>query len=395
MTEFLLKRFVKDHEQVEKMSVRTAYGVLASTVGIFCNVFLFAIKLFVGITLHSVSVMADAFNNLSDAGSSIISFIGVKVAQIPADRNHPFGHGRAEYVAALFVSFLIIELGFTFLKDSLAKIRNPEELTFQITGVIILLLSITVKLWLGHFNRQLGTKINSKVMMAMFADSVGDVIATSATVFSIIFYAVTGINVDGFIGVGVSLVVMWAGFGIARDTLEPLLGASIDPDLYSGIKSFVEKYDGVVRTHDLMVHNYGPGRSMASIHAEVPNHLSLEEAHDIVDQIERDAQEQLGIILVAHIDPVETENEEVLKMRRDVEEAIRDIAPDCSMHDFHAVEGVDRINLIFDMIVPIDFEVDQRHDLYNQLTIELKKKDIRYQCIITMEHSFVTKRTEK
>ena len=199
---------VKDYEKVEKVSVRTAYGVLASIVGIFCNVFLFIVKFVVGIVLHSVSVTADAFNNLSDAGSSVISFVGVKMAGKPADEDHPFGHGRVEYIAALVVAFLVLEVGFTFLKDSLAKIRMPEELNFQLLSVIILLLSIGVKLWLGIFNRKLGQKIDSKVMMAVFTDSMGDVITTGATILSLVFFKVTGINRDGFVGVGVALVVM-------------------------------------------------------------------------------------------------------------------------------------------------------------------------------------------
>jgi len=295
MTEFLVKHFVKDYEKVEKVSVRTAYGVLASIVGIFCNVFLFIVKFVVGIVLHSVSVTADAFNNLSDAGSSVISFVGVKMAGKPADEDHPFGHGRVEYIAALVVAFLVLEVGFTFLKDSLAKIRMPEELNFQLLSVIILLLSIGVKLWLGIFNRKLGRKIDSKVMMAVFTDSMGDVITTGATILSLVFFKVTGINIDGFVGVGVALVVMWAGVGIAKDTLEPLIGEGVDPELYDKIRKFVENYEGIEGTHDLIVHNYGPNRSMASIHAEVPNNVSIEESHEIIDRIERDAIEELGI----------------------------------------------------------------------------------------------------
>ena len=291
MTEFLVKHFVKDYEKVEKVSVRTAYGVLASIVGIFCNVFLFIVKFVVGIVLHSVSVTADAFNNLSDAGSSVISFVGVKMAGKPADEDHPFGHGRVEYIAALVVAFLVLEVGFTFLKDSLAKIRMPEELNFQLLSVIILLLSIGVKLWLGIFNRKLGRKIDSKVMMAVFTDSMGDVITTGATILSLVFFKVTGINIDGFVGVGVALVVMWAGVGIAKDTLEPLIGEGVDPELYDKIRKFVENYEGIEGTHDLIVHNYGPNRSMASIHAEVPNNVSIEESHEIIDRIERDAIE--------------------------------------------------------------------------------------------------------
>lgn len=298
MTQFLIEHFVKDYEDVEKISVRTAYGVLASIVGIFCNVFLFAVKFTIGVIAHSVSVMADAFNNLSDAGSSIISFIGVKMAEKPADRDHPFGHGRIEYIAALVVSFLILEVGFTFLKDSIGKIRTPEMLNFQIASVIILILSIGVKLWLGLFNKRLGEKINSKVMMAVFADSMGDVITTGATILSLIIFRITGWNIDGVVGIGVALVVMWAGVGIAKDTLEPLIGEAIDPQVYDQIKAFVEKYDGIVGTHDLIVHNYGPGRSMASIHAEVPNDVDIEKSHEIIDRIERDAKQTLGLFLV-------------------------------------------------------------------------------------------------
>ena len=243
MTEFLVRHFVKEYEHTEKVSVRTAYGVLASIVGIFCNVFLFLVKFAVGLAVHSVSVMADAFNNLSDAGSSIISFAGVKIASKPADEEHPFGHGRMEYIAALVVSFLVLEVGFTFLKDSIGKIQSPEALNFQVVSVAILILSIGVKLWLGLFNRKLGRKIDSKVMMAAFTDSMGDVLTTTATIASLLFFRFTGINIDGIIGIGVALVVMWAGIGIAKDTLEPLLGEAVDPEEYKRIKKFVEGYD--------------------------------------------------------------------------------------------------------------------------------------------------------
>ena len=277
MTEFLVRHFVKDYTDIEKISVRTAYGVLSSIVGIFCNVFLFIVKFTVGLVLHSVSVTADAFNNLSDAGSSIISFVGVKMAEKPADKDHPFGHGRIEYIAALIVSFLVLEVGFTFLKDSIGKIRTPEQLNFQMISVVILVLSVAVKLWLGLFNRKLGQKIDSKVMMAVFTDSMGDVITTGATILSIVFFGMTGINIDGFVGVGVALVVMWAGVGIARDTLEPLIGEAIDPEVYEQIKRFVEGYDGIQGTHDLIVHNYGPGRSMASSNSPMRSSTALRE----------------------------------------------------------------------------------------------------------------------
>ena len=298
MTEFLVKRFVKDYEQTEKMSVRTAYGVLASIVGIFCNVILFVAKFLIGTMSHSVSIIADGFNNLSDAGSSILSFVGVKMASKPADEEHPFGHGRMEYVTALVVSFLIIDIGLTFLKDSISAIREPREMQFRIISLIVLLLSIVVKLWLGFFNKKLGKKIDSKVMMATSADAMGDVLATTATVISMLIFYFFDINIDSFVGVGVSLVVMKAGIEIAKDTLEPLLGEAVPKDICERVTEFVESYDGVCGTHDLIVHNYGPGRSMASVHAEVPNDVDIEKSHEIIDRIEKESIRELGIYLV-------------------------------------------------------------------------------------------------
>ena len=294
MTEFLVRRFVKNYEQTETVAVRTAYGVLASVVGILCNVFLFLVKGAVGIILHSISVTADAFNNLSDAGSSIIGLIGVKMAEKPADEEHPFGHGRIEYIAALVVAFIVLEVGFTFLKDAVGRIRNPEILSFNTISVVILILSIGVKLWMAAFNRKLGKKIDSKVMLATAADAMGDVATTTATILSVLFFRVTGINIDGFVGIGVALVVMWAGVGIAKDTLEPLIGEAVPQETFDEITKFVESYDGIVGTHDLLVHNYGPGRSMASIHAEVPNDVNIEVSHEIIDRIEREARKYLG-----------------------------------------------------------------------------------------------------
>ncbi len=394
MTEFLVRHFIKDYQDVEKVSVRTAYGVLASIVGICCNIFLFAAKFIIGLVIHSVSVTADAFNNLSDAGSSIISFVGVKMAEKPADKDHPFGHGRIEYIAALVVSFLVLEVGFTFLKDSIGRIREPEDLNFQAVSVVILLLSIAVKLWMGMFNRKLGEKIDSKVMMAVFTDSMGDVITTGATILSILFFAVTGINIDGIVGVGVALVVMWAGVGIAKDTLEPLIGEAIDPEVYEKIKTFVESYDGIEGTHDLIVHNYGPGRSMASIHAEVPNDVDIEQSHEIIDRIERDAGKKLGIFLVIHMDPVEMKDERVLNIRRKTEEILKEMDPACSIHDFRVVRGEEQSNLIFDMVIPIEYDEEKRKELPRKLKERLKELDPRYECVITVDYDYVAKQED-
>ena len=395
MTEFLVKHFIKDYRDVGKISVRTAYGVLASVVGIFCNVFLFIVKFVVGLALHSVSVTADAFNNLSDAGSSIVSFVGVKMAEKPADKDHPFGHGRIEYISALIVSFLVLEVGFTFLKDSFRKIWTPEELNFQMVSVVILLLSVAVKLWLGLFNRKLGKKINSKVMMAVFTDSMGDVVTTGATIVSILFFDLTGINIDGLVGMGVALVVMWAGVGIARDTLEPLIGAAIDPEVYEQIKRFVESYDGIQGTHDLIVHNYGPGRSMASIHAEVPNDVDIERSHEIIDKIEREAAKQMGIFLVIHMDPVEMKDERVLRVRKRVEQVLRDMDPSCSIHDFRVVHGEAQSNLVFDMVIPIEYDKKTRNELPLRLAERIRDMEPGYECVITVDYDYVAKTEEQ
>ena len=395
MTEFLVRHFVKDYENTSKVSVRTAYGVLASVTGIFCNILLFAAKWLIGYLLHSISVMADAFNNLSDAGSSIISLIGVKMAGKPADKEHPFGHGRIEYIAALIVDFLVMEVGFTFFKSAIAKIREPEELHFQAVSMFILFLSVAVKLWMGVFNKNLGKRINSQVMMATAADSMGDVITTGATIASVLFFYFTGINIDGYVGLGVSLVVMWAGIGIAKDTLEPLIGAPVDPQVYKQISDFVEKYDGILGSHDLIVHNYGPGRSMASIHAEVPNDQEIEKSHEIIDRVERDAAKELGMMLVIHMDPVEMKDEKVIRIRKKTEHLLKELDPACSIHDFRVVWGAERINLIFDMVIPIEYDEKRRNDLPLQLMERLKGVDSRYESVITVDYDYVAKTEDK
>lgn len=395
MTEFLVRRFVKDYGDVERVSVRTAYGVLSSVVGILCNVALFLVKLAAGMGLHSVSVLADAFNNLSDAGSSVISFVGVKMAEKPADEDHPFGHGRIEYIAALIVSFLVLEVGFSFLKDSVGKIREPEALYFQPGLLLLLLLSIGVKLWLGFFNRKLGEKIDSKVLKAVFTDSMGDVMTTAATIVSMVFFRFTGINIDGIIGAGVALVVMWAGIGIAKDTLAPLIGEAIDPEIYHKIKDFVEQYDGIIGTHDLIVHNYGPNRSMASIHAEVPSHVDIERSHEIIDRVERDAVERLGVFLVVHMDPIDTDNAEAREVRERVEAALGEVDAQCTLHDFRMVNGEKRVNLIFDLVVPFSYGEERQREIKEALCDKMDALDKRYQCVITVEHAYVAEESAR
>lgn len=389
MTNFLVKRFIKDYENIDKMSVRTGYGMLASMVGIFCNVFLFIVKFLVGGWLHSISVMADGFNNLSDAGSSIISFVGVKLANKPADEEHPFGHGRMEYIAALVVSFLVIEVGFSFLKDAIKTIREPRELQFQILPIILLFVSIGVKLWLGIFNRKLGEQIDSKVMLAASVDSIGDVVATSVTILSMLVFRFAGVNIDGFVGIGVSLVIMWAGIGITRDTLEPLLGEAVPKDVYEKITAFVEGYEGVCGTHDLIVHNYGPGRSMASVHAEVPNNVDIEISHEMIDRIERDLLKEMGIYLVVHMDPIEIDNEQLDTVKGQVFDVIKTIDSVLTLHDFRMVQGEEQINLIFDLVVPASYDKEKRKEVCQILRKRIHEIDERYQCVIQVENSFL------
>ncbi len=394
MTEFLVRHFVKEYTEIEKVSVRTAYGVLASVVGIFCNVLLFAVKWTIGYLLHSISVMADAFNNLSDAGSSVIGLVGVKMASKPADQDHPFGHGRIEYIAALIVAFLVMEVGFTFLKDAVGKIRNPEELRFQAVSVVILILSVGVKLWMCFFNRKLGRRIDSKVMLATSADALGDVVTTTATIASVLFFRITGVNIDGIVGLGVSLVVMWAGIGIAKDTLEPLIGEAVEPEEYARIKEFVEGYEGVLGSHDLIVHNYGPGRNMASIHAEVPNDVEIETSHEIIDRIERDAFRMLGVFLVIHMDPVETKDVHVMQVHSQVEQIVKALDPSVSIHDFRMINGEEQVNLIFDMEIPYEYDAKRQDELKTTLIKLLQITDPRYECVITAERSYVASAKE-
>ena len=389
MIQFLVRKFVKNYENTENTEVRTAYGVLSSVVGIFCNVLLFGVKLAIGLLMGSMAVMADAFNNLSDAASSIIGFVGVKMASKPADKDHPFGHGRMEYIAALIVSFLVIEVGITFFKSSLGKIQNPEELTFSWISILILALSVCVKLWLSAFNRILGRKIDSKVMLATATDSMGDVITTTATLGSILVCHFSGVNIDGIVGLLVSLLVIWSGISIARDTREPLIGQGVDPKLYADIKNRVEAYDGIVGTHDLIVHNYGPGRSMASIHAEVPRDVDIETSHEIIDRAEREVSKKLGIFLVIHMDPVEIHDARVLAIRAKLGRVLHALDERLTFHDFRVVFGKEQINLIFDLVVPFDYSEEDEGKLSQQIMALMQEVDSRYQCVITMDRSFV------
>ena len=389
MTEFLVKQFVKNYQNTEDTQVRTSYGILSSCVGIVCNVLLFAAKLAIGMLMNSLAIMADAFNNLSDAASSIISFVGVKMAGKPADKEHPFGHGRIEYIAALIVAFLVIEVGSTCLQSSFEKLFHPEAIAFDWISFGILLLSVGVKLWMSLFNRKLGKRIDSKVMLATAADSAGDVIVTSATLASILICYFTSVNIDAFTGLAVSVLVIWSGISIARDTLEPLIGQRPDPELYRQIQEMVESYDGIVGTHDLIIHNYGPNRSMASIHAEVPRETDIEVSHEIIDRVEREVARKLNIFLVIHMDPVEIHDEKVLAVKAKLNGVIRALDPDLTFHDFRVVNGQEQINLIFDLVIPFSYSQDEADKVVHQVKSLMKEVDGRYQCVITVDKNYL------
>ena len=392
MTEFLVRTFVKNYKNTKDVQVRTSYGVMVSVVGILCNILLFSAKIFAGLLVNSISVMADAFNNLSDAASSIIGFVGVRMAGKPADEDHPFGHGRVEYIAAFIVAFLVIQVGFSLFKTSFGKVMNPEEMSFQAVTVVILILSVFVKLWLGFFNRKLGERIQSSVMKATAADSLGDVVTTSATILSVAVYGIWGLNIDGIVGLIVSVAVMLAGVKIAKETLTPLIGEPIDPKLYLEITEFVESYEGIIGSHDLIVHNYGPTRSMASIHAEVPNDVNVEISHEVVDRIEREALKKFGIFLVIHMDPVETKNSRVMEFGSMVENVIHGVDPRISFHDFRLIEGQEQINLIFDLVFPREYDKKKRERLKEEIIKKVTETDNRCCLVMTEESGFAVEK---
>jgi cation diffusion facilitator family transporter len=389
MTDFLVKIFVKDYEKKENPKVRTAYGMLTGVVGIICNVLLFGIKLVIGLIINSISVMADAFNNLSDAASSVVGLVGIKLAGRPADKEHPFGHGRFEYIAAFAVSFLIIQVGISCFKSAFSKILNPEAVRFQWILVIILCLSVLVKLWLSVFNRKLGERIQSGVMKATAADALGDVLITSTTIISILISKFTGLAIDGFMGLVVSIFVLIAGYKIAKETLEPLLGEAVGRETYEAITSKVESYKGIIGSHDLIVHNYGPSNIMATIHAEVPNDIDLETAHETIDKIERDVLREMGIFLVIHMDPVEVNDVRVLDKKMKVTQVIKELEPEAAIHDFRIVNGDHRINMIFDLVVPYSYSKVKEDELLEKIKEEIRRIDERYQAVITIENSFI------
>lgn len=389
MTEFLLKKFVKDYNNTNNPKVRGSYGMLSGYIGVICNILLFILKFVGGFLINSISVTADAFNNLSDAASSIVTLIGTKFSQKPADKEHPFGHGRSEYIAAFIVAFLVLQVGFTCFKNAFGKILKPEAVTFNIIILILLGFSVLLKLWLAIFNRYLGKKINSTVLKATGTDAFGDVLITSVTILSVIIGKITGLKIDGWMGAIVSAVVIIAGFNIAKETLEPLLGEAIDKETYEKITRKVEGYKGILGCHDLIIHNYGPSHIMATIHVEVEAKEHLEEVHEIIDKIERDILREMEIFLVIHVDPVDLEDKENLQRKQEIIKTIGELEPESSVHDFRIIEEDEKIKLIFDMVIPYSYGERQRKKLLSDMDKALKRLNQRYELVVTLDNSFI------
>ena len=383
----LIKLFIRDSENITNPKVREAYGTLGSVTGIILNILLALAKYIAGIVSGSISVTADAINNLSDAGSSIISLIGVKVSSKPADRDHPYGHGRIEYMSALAVAVLVFLMGIELLKSSIDKIINPVPVKFSMVSLIILLVSIGAKLWLGFFNKKLGKKINSAPMMAVMKDSFSDCLATSVAALSIIVSAFSDISIDGFLGIFVAGFILLAGFNILKETMGELLGKPPEKEFVEAIENKILSYDLVVGVHDLIIHDYGPQRCFASAHAEVPSNADVMECHDIIDLIERDIMAEYGLLISIHMDPIVVNDERINELRKLTAETVKDICEEMSIHDFRVVDSPTHTNLIFDLIVPHKYELSN-DEICRLIDKKLSKIDERYFTVITVEHSF-------
>lgn len=384
---FLVKRFVKNYDNVSDIKVRGAYANLAGIVGIVTNLILFIIKLSVGLFSNSVSILADAFNNLSDAASSIITIIGFKMANKPADAEHPFGHGRIEYITAMIVSFMVMLVGLQFVKTSFQKIINPTLVTFELWPFILLLISIGFKFWLSKFNKAIGNKINSSTLKATATDAMGDVFTSTTVVISFLISKFTTLPIDGYIGIVVALAIVYSGFSLIKETLSPLLGEPPDPVLVSDITDMVMSYDNITGIHDLIVHNYGPGRIMASIHAEIPSNIDIMEIHHIIDTAEREISKKLNIYLVIHMDPICVDTDEIIEARNIVKDVLSKYEDVKSFHDFRVVGENNNKNLIFDIEVSPTCLANEiaSAKLLDNIEKDIKEKSPEYRCVITVD----------
>lgn len=386
MVTLLSKIFIKDQDTGQP-KVRQAYGILSGAVGIFFNLLLFAGKFFAGTLSNSISITADAFNNLSDAGSSVITLIGFKMAGQKPDPTHPFGHGRIEYLSGLAVSAAILLMAVELFKSSLAKLLHPEEVSFSPLIVGILIVSILVKCYMYLYNRSISKKIHSEAMMATASDSLSDTLATSVVLLTTLITHFSGLSLDGICGIMVALFIFYTGFTSARDTLNPLLGQAPDPAFVKEIEDLVLSYDDVIGVHDLLVHNYGPGRTMISLHAEVPADGDILTLHDMIDNIERDLRSRLKCDAVIHMDPVCVNDPFVNELRARVCGFLNDIDVSLSLHDFRVVKGPTHTNIIFDVLIPYRFRLSDE-EVCRILRERIGELDSNYFAVINVDKKY-------
>lgn len=393
MTNFLLHLFVKGSDDMSDPATRGRCGRFAGVVGICTNLLLFAVKLIAGTLSHSIAITADAVNNLSDSASSVITLLGFRLASKPADREHPYGHARFEYISSLVVSILIFVVGAQFARDSIQKIFQPEHAEFSVLTACILGFSILVKLWQGSFYRAVGKKTGSETMTAAAADSRSDVFTTSVVLAGALITSRTGLELDGYMGLAVAVFILVTGFRLIRSTSDPLLGEAPPKQLVDDIYHTIRRYDGVIGVHDLTVHDYGPGRCFASVHCEVPAERNILVSHDIIDCIEHDFLTEKGIHLVIHMDPIVTDDPRTNQLRDEIHAMVTDISPELTAHDFRVVWGQTHSNLVFDVCAPFGFSMSDR-----ELAAEIKKRvktiNPHYYAVITVDHDYVPKESE-
>ena len=375
-------------------NIRARIGKLSGAVGIICNCLLAAGKLIVGHMTSSMSITADGLNNLSDGASSVVTLLGFKLAEKPADRKHPYGHARIEYIAGLTVAVMILFIGLELGKSSVEKFIDPEPIEFSFTAVWVLCASILVKLFMMLFNLKMGRRINSNALLATAADSRNDVISTGAVLLACIVGQLTGLKIDGYVGLLVALFILWSGVGIAKDTIDPLIGAKPDESLVHAIAYLMTSHPSILGIHDLMVHDYGPGRRFASVHAELDHRIDPLVAHEILDEIERQAKRDLHVDLVIHYDPIVTDDPEVTAVHTRVTQILRGIDPRLSIHDFRMVSGPHHANVIFDMVIPAEYE-DKTAQLRREVEAQLQDGKKVYHLVITFDTAAFNEMTKE
>ena len=387
MIKLLSKIFIKNHEDYQDPKVREGYGKLSGIVGVVLNLLLFAGKFIAGLLTGAISITADAFNNLTDAGSSIVTFIGFKLSSKPTDRDHPFGHGRMEYISGFIVSIIIFLVGFELMKSSVEKLINPSAVEFSYVAMIILGVSVLVKLYMYLYNRNISKKINSVSVKATAKDSLNDCIATFVVAVCFVVYKLTDFNADGIAGILIALFILYSGFGSAKETIGLLLGVAPDEEYVEKIEKTALSLEGIIGIHDLMVHNYGPGRQIISLHAEVDAHVDVNEAHDNIDNAEKVLEEQFGCIAVIHMDPIDMNNpkrNEFLSLTHDI---VKGIDQRFSIHDFRMTEGYTHINLIFDLTIPHDCQID-KESIKHSITEGLKSVNPNLNAVFKIEYTY-------